>query len=300
MAVHNLSERKDLEKFLLLAEKKFSTAFYLSPAPMVISDPETGKIVDVNKAFEAGSGYTGSELIGHNGSDFSFWNSAEERDCFVKTVTEEGKVEHYEMKVRAKSGELRDVLCSSALIRIDGKPHILAHIHDTTLQKRTEEKNKSYHDNLESTIRSREEDFHIAVGRHHHLEKEMQMLALVIHNTNEGVCVADLDGRIVFVNNAGIRMVGIEHKDTAQHSIYDFIPEPYKDTATYEVVPAILEKDSWEGDLQYRNLSTGMLIDVHIKAFLIKDPLTDKPLYLANLSSDITERKRAERNVQAS
>jgi signal transduction histidine kinase len=51
---------------------------------------------------------------------------------------------------------------------------------------------------------------------------------------------------------------------------------------------------NWEGDLQYRNLKTGRLTDVHATTFTIKDPATGKPLYLANVSLNITERKRLE------
>lgn len=156
MDVHDLSERKDLEEFLLLAEEQFSTAFYLSPAPMVVTYPETGRIVKVNKAFEADSGYAGSELIGHNASEFNFWNSAEERGRFIKTLTENGRAEHSEMRVQVKSGEHRDVFTSSALIRINGKPHILSHIQDITLQKQNVEKNMTCRDRLESTISERE------------------------------------------------------------------------------------------------------------------------------------------------
>ncbi|MEA1952073.1 MAG: ATP-binding protein, partial [Planctomycetota bacterium] len=51
----------------------------------------------------------------------------------------------------------------------------------------------------------------------------------------------------------------------------------------------------WESDLQYRNLQTGDLTDVHAMTFTIKDPDTKKPHLLANVSMDITERKHAQR-----
>lgn len=123
------------------------------------------------------------------------------------------------------------------------------------------------------------------------------MLAMVVHNTSEGVNVADLQGQMVFVNNAGTRMVGISQEEIGEYSVYDVIPEAYVDIVTTEVMPAILAQGNWEGDLQYRNIRTGKLTDVHAVAFLIRDPLDGEPLFLANLSVDITERKRAEREL---
>jgi len=48
----------------------------------------------------------------------------------------------------------------------------------------------------------------------------------------------------------------------------------------------------WKGDLQYRNLKTGKLTDVHVMAFTVNDPKTGEPQFLANVSLDITETKR--------
>ena len=59
-------------------------------------------------------------------------------------------------------------------------------------------------------------------------------------------------------------------------------------------MPTILKNGSWEGDLQYRNIQTGKLTDVHAMTFLVKDRTTGEPLYLANVSRDITDRKRHE------
>jgi len=67
-----------------------------------------------------------------------------------------------------------------------------------------------------------------------------------------------------------------------------------------EILPKLITGREWEGALQYRNLKTNKLTDVHVIAFAIKDPRTGKPLYLANVSLDISERKRVEETLYRS
>jgi signal transduction histidine kinase/CheY-like chemotaxis protein len=55
-----------------------------------------------------------------------------------------------------------------------------------------------------------------------------------------------------------------------------------------------MNNGTWEGDLQYQNLKTGQLTDVHTMSFMIKDAVTGAPLFLANVSLDITEQKQLE------
>jgi signal transduction histidine kinase len=80
------------------------------------------------------------------------------------------------------------------------------------------------------------------------------------------------------------------------------IPAHLKERVEKELLPAIMGGGTWSGDLQYTNLETGQLIDVFATTSAIKDQKTGKLLYLANVSIDITERKRAEaerENLQA-
>jgi light-regulated signal transduction histidine kinase (bacteriophytochrome) len=79
--------------------------------------------------------------------------------------------------------------------------------------------------------------------------------------------------------------------------ILDVLPEHLKEKVMMEVVPTLMDKGIWEGELQFRNLMTGSLVDVHAMSFTIKDPKTNLPLYLANVSLDITEWKKAQSSL---
>jgi PAS domain S-box-containing protein len=58
-----------------------------------------------------------------------------------------------------------------------------------------------------------------------------------------------------------------------------------------------MQEGKWEGELQYRNIKTGEIIDTYATTFIVTDPATGEPLYLANTSRDITEQKQAESAV---
>ncbi|MFH0958685.1 MAG: PAS domain S-box protein, partial [Pseudomonadota bacterium] len=132
------------------------------------------------------------------------------------------------------------------------------------------------------------------------VELELQKLALIVENSTELVNMADLNGQMIFINEAGSAMIGVSPDEVSQHSILDVISDRYQDMVRDEVLPTILTKGSWEGDLEYRNIKTGKLTDVHAMTFLVKDKTTGEPLYLANVSRDVTDRKRYEEQLRDS
>lgn len=131
-------------------------------------------------------------------------------------------------------------------------------------------------------------------------EEELQKLATVVKHSNELVNIATMSGNMVFLNAAGGEMLGIDIDEIADTNIMQVIPDHLNELVKNDLLPALAEGDSWEGDLQYRNLKTGELIDVHAMTFTVKDTNTRKPLYLANVSIDITERKQVEDALKTS
>jgi two-component system sensor kinase FixL len=124
-------------------------------------------------------------------------------------------------------------------------------------------------------------------------EEELQKLAAVVRHSTELVNLATLDGKMIFLNEAGSKMLGIDPDEVEQTNIMQVIPEHLKQLVNTEVLPTLKDSRIWEGDVQYLNLKTGKLTDVHAITFTVQDPLTSEPLYLANVSRDITDRKQA-------
>lgn len=124
-------------------------------------------------------------------------------------------------------------------------------------------------------------------------EDELRKLAAVVMHSSELVNLATLDGKMIYLNEAGSKMLGIPSERVAQTDILQVLPEPTREFVKSEVLPLLKRGGHWEGDLQYRNQENGTIRDVRTMAFAITDPEKGIPLYLATVSSDVTERKRA-------
>lgn len=131
-------------------------------------------------------------------------------------------------------------------------------------------------------------------------EEELQKLAYIVRHSSELVNLATIDGKMIFLNDAGARALGIDPDEVEQVHISEVLPDHLQGKFRNEILPVLLGPGFWEGDLQARNLKTGKITDVHTMAFTIKDPDTGAPLYLANISRDITETKQAAESLRQS
>jgi PAS domain S-box-containing protein len=116
-----------------------------------------------------------------------------------------------------------------------------------------------------------------------------------VQSSRELVNLSEPSGRMVFLNQAGCRMLGIDAAELGQRNILEVIPDPLKPLVLEELLPTLFAKGSWAGELQYLNLATGQTTEVYATTFPILDPATGEVAYFANVSLDISDRKQAER-----
>jgi PAS domain S-box-containing protein len=131
-------------------------------------------------------------------------------------------------------------------------------------------------------------------------EDEIRKLASVIQFSSDLVNIVTLDEKMIFLNEAGCTMLGIDPDKVCDYSIMDIVSEPFIPTVRQELLPILLTGKNWDGELQYRNIRTGVLTDVHAMTFTIKDTTTGALLYMANVSHDITKRKQVEDTLRES
>jgi len=125
-------------------------------------------------------------------------------------------------------------------------------------------------------------------------EEELRKLASVILHSREIISLATPDGMIIFLNDAGKKILGISEEDITKTSVMDVLPSHLQHRVRHEVLPLVVNDGYWEGNLQYHNVKTGQLIYVHARTYKITNPETGKLQFLANLSLDITEHLKAE------
>jgi two-component system, cell cycle sensor histidine kinase and response regulator CckA len=130
-------------------------------------------------------------------------------------------------------------------------------------------------------------------------EEEQHKLATVVANSRGFIGIATPDGRVVYVNRAGLDMVGLASPEAArQTTVADYFPTENQDFVQDVLLRSLRETGYWSGETRLRHFQTGQLIDVDITAFQINDE-PGNPLFFATHTRDITDRKRAEAEKQA-
>ena len=247
------------------SETRYRRLFETAQDGILILDGDTGQIDDVNPFLIDMLGYTKEEFLGKKLWEVGPFKDREISRAAFKELQHKGYVRYKDLPLETKDGREVAVEFVSNVYTVDSTKVIQCNIRDITERKKAEE--------------------------------EARRLATVIHYSSELVNLATLDGKMTFINEAGSTMVGIAPEEVEQYSVMDVIDEAFQDKGRNEVLPALLKEGTWEGDLRYKNIRTGALTDVHVMAFVIKDRKSGKPLYLANVSLDITKRKQLEERL---
>jgi PAS domain S-box-containing protein len=130
------------------------------------------------------------------------------------------------------------------------------------------------------------------------VETDSQKLITLIEQCLDFIGICDLEGNPIYLNKAGQKLVGLEnYEQVKQTKVIDyFIPEnqPY---ILETVLPLILQKGQWQGEVHFRHFQTGTAIPVIWNVFALKDPNTGEIDSLATITRDITEQKRIQAEI---
>jgi PAS domain S-box-containing protein len=136
--VSDISERKRMEMLIRENEEKYATVFRDNPLPMVVFSPETGKIVDVNKAFERINDYTREEVIGERVEKIDNFINPLQNEEMKQLLKKEGRIDNFEAEVKTRTGNIHNVLLSSRMIMLGGDKYLITASNDVTEQKTIE------------------------------------------------------------------------------------------------------------------------------------------------------------------
>lgn len=130
------------------------------------------------------------------------------------------------------------------------------------------------------------------------LEAERNKFVLLADSSSEFIGMCDLALHPLYVNPAGIRMVGLPDLAAAcRVKVQDyFFPEDQRFMAE-EFFPRVLRDGHGEVEIRLRHFQTGAAIWVSYYLFSVRDA-TGTPVGWGTVSRDITERKRAEAELR--
>jgi PAS domain S-box-containing protein len=141
--IEDITQRKQNEAILRESEERFSIAFKASPAPLVISEIETGLFIDVNNRWVEMLGFSREEQIGKTSKEVGIWRNPPERDRIIQKVLKKGFFKDEYIEFKTKTGET---------IMHSGKKLMLSMIHDITARVKAENELLRLKENLEVEV----------------------------------------------------------------------------------------------------------------------------------------------------
>jgi len=151
----DITQRRQTETALYVSEALFSGIFHSSPIAISMSDLDSGKWREVNKAFLKLTGYTRKEIIGHNFLDIKLYKNPDDREKLMSILNERGKVSNYEIEINRKNGETATVLVALEKLDIFGQVSLLTIASDITDRKNAEAEIYQLNQQLEERVINR-------------------------------------------------------------------------------------------------------------------------------------------------
>ena len=134
----DLEPRKQAELALRHSEERFSKTFRLAPVPMTVSSLEGFRLLEVNEAFTAATGYARDDVVEQNAASLALWEDPAAYRAMAAELETRGSLRNHEIRLRTREGAVLDCLASADTVTIQGQPCILGVLQDITERKRSE------------------------------------------------------------------------------------------------------------------------------------------------------------------
>jgi PAS domain S-box-containing protein len=131
-------------------------------------------------------------------------------------------------------------------------------------------------------------------------EEERQKFVLLADSSLEFIGFCDLDFRPLYINPAGLRLVGLDNLEAAyQATVQDFFFPEDQPFITNEFFPRVLRDGHGKVEIRFRHFKTGEAMSMICYLYNMRDA-RGADVGWATVSVDITERKQAELALQES
>lgn len=260
---NDITERKQAEEALRASEERFAKAFRASPHPVMISELDSGRVLDANDAACQLLGYRQQEVVGQTTLQIGLWPSAEERARFVERLKRAGSVRNMEVTLRSRNGEMHQCLLSSELIELNGKQCSVTVGDDITESKR--------------------------------MERALRLTQFSVDQAVEAILWVDSTARIFTVNETACRMLGYSWQDLTTMTVHDIDPN-----FPVERWPEHWNNLKQQGSLAFEakySSRTGTVLETEVTLNYLQ---YDGKEYGCAILRDIGERKRAEAELHRS
>ncbi len=268
----DITERKRAEEALRESEERFAKAFQSSPAPLVISEIDTGRFIDVNDAWVKMLGYTREEQVGQTSTEIGIWMNPDDRNRIVQKIRNQGFIKEEPIDFITKAGRHVRALWSAETIVLGPKKVMLSMLYDETERKQFLEE----------------------------LRRSEARLHSVIEGTNVGTWEWNVQAGETVFNERWAEMAGYRLEELAPVSIKTWRDLAHPDDleeSDRQLMEVFGRKRPYydiECRMKHRN---GNWIWVNDRGKVIEWSADGKPVRMVGTHTDITERKQTEQQI---
>ena len=260
---NDITDRKQAEEALRISEERFAKAFQASPHPVVISELDSGLIVEANEAAWQLFGYHKEESTGCTTFEIGLWHSVEERARYFELLRQQGSIRNMEVQLRSKKGDIRHCLLSSELIELNGKQCGVTVGDDITESRR--------------------------------LEKALRLTQFSVDQAVEAIIWLDPNAWVFNVNDTACRMLEYSRGELLGMTVHDIDPNfpvgQWIDHWNY-----LKERGSLTFEARFWS-RTGAVLETDVSVNYL---LHEGNEYACMILRDIGDRKRAEADLRRS
>jgi PAS domain S-box-containing protein len=252
-----LSKRKTEE-----SEEKYKSIFHNSTTAMMLIDPETGQIIDVNQAAENYSGYKKEQLKTMNICQI---NMLDIKDVLEKMrLSQNGSQTYFELKHHTADGKILDIEVYTSKFLDKGKTLLITIVHDITNKKRA--------------------------------EKENIKLSQVVHQSPVSIVITDPNGLIEYSNPNNCKTTGYKIEELIGQNPRILKSGKFTNEEYSQLWKTIKADDVWIGEF-YNKKKDGSFYWEYARIRSITDPEGRITNYV-KIGEDITSRKKLENKLQ--
>ncbi|HVW83530.1 MAG TPA: PAS domain S-box protein [Bryobacteraceae bacterium] len=130
-------------------------------------------------------------------------------------------------------------------------------------------------------------------------EEDRQKFISLIEQSDALIAMAGLDGKLLYLNRAGLELTGLDAATVETTLLADLYPDEWRSRIMDEILPRIARNEgNWVGEAQMLRRSDRQMVDVLVNLFPVNDPETGHLLCFAAVVRDITERKQLEEQLR--
>lgn len=255
----SIGRRQRLEGELIKQNQLFRALLDTAPDAIFIAEPETGRLIDCNRAAEALIGRPRKDILNLHQSEL---HPADEREAYIqlfKTATEEAFNKLRRIEVVNANGERIPVeVNSGGSVVINDKRFTIGVFRD---------------------VREREAQ-----------QRQIRLQSLVLDQIGDLVTVTDLNGTITYVNQAVCKQLKARPEQLIGQPVSIYGDDPALGATQQEIIDKTRLEGSWRGEV-VNDTSDGASVTLDCRTRLVVDK-DGEPVAMAGISSDITERKR--------